>query len=229
MTTRTLVELNAGLWAIEDHAGIPGGAQLPVRATVISLGDGTLAIHSPVAMDEATAVAVESLGTVRHIIAPSALHHLYVGPALKRFSQAKLYGTRALGKKRKRLRFDAYLNDGLPAALGSVLEALTLQGAPAVEETVFFHKPSKSLLVTDMIFNIAHPQGAMTKFMLSCTGTNGKLAQSRLWRFYAKDKQAFVASTHKMLDWNFDALVPCHGDVVAAGAKPAVQAALRWK
>ena len=98
MTKKTLVELNAGLWAIEDHASIPGGAKLPVRASVISLGDGTLAIHSPVAMDESTAAAVERLGTVRHIIAPSALHHIYVGPTLKRFRK-RSFTARARWKK----------------------------------------------------------------------------------------------------------------------------------
>jgi hypothetical protein len=229
MVAKTIVPIADGLWGIDDVVGLPGGAKLPVRATVIALGNGDLALHSPVAMNEDVVESLRRLGVVRHLIAPSALHHLHLAASLHHFPEAKVYGTRALLKKRKSLRVDVFLNDGLPSAMAEELGSITLAGNPQVEETVFFHKTSKSLLVTDMVFNITRPQGMMSKFVLSCTGTNGRLAQSRLWQFYAKDKSAFVESTHRMLGWNFEKLVPCHGDVLASGAKDAVHAALRWK
>jgi hypothetical protein len=229
MVAKTLIPIADGLWGIDDVGGLPGGAKLPVRATVMALANGELAIHSPVAMDESVVTAVRRLGPVLHLIAPSALHHMHLPAALKHFPEAKVYGTRALLKKRKDLNLHAILNDGIPAEMAGDLSSITLAGAPNVDETVFFHKASRSLLVTDMVFHITRPQGIMSKLMLSCTGTNGRLAQSRLWHLFAKDKKSFVQSTHEMLGWNFDRLVPCHGDVLATGAKAAVQSALRLK
>jgi len=229
MVAKTVVPIADGLWGIDDEVAIPGGAKLPVRAAVVALENGDLALHSPVAMNDEVVTALRRLGTVRHVIAPSALHHLHIAAAMKHFPDAKVHGTRALLKKRKDLKLAALLNDGLASELSGALEAITLAGNPKVEETVFLHKPSRSLLVIDMVFNITHPQGMMSKFVLSCTGTNGRLAQSRVWQFYAKDKKAFIESTHQMLGWAFDSLVPCHGEVLATGAKDAVHAALRWK
>ncbi|MDX2020700.1 MAG: DUF4336 domain-containing protein [Deltaproteobacteria bacterium] len=229
MPATTLTEIADGLWGLEDELSLPGGAKLPVRATVAALGDGGLAIYSPVAMAEQAAAAVAKLGRLQYVIAPSGLHHLYVAPTLAKFPEAKLYASPVVAKKRKGLRFDGVLTDGLPPGLAAVFSALTIEGAPAVQETVMVHNPTGSLLVTDLLFNITHPRGWMSKFVLGCTGTNGRLAQSRLWQFYGKDKAALKTSTQKMLDLSWDRLIPCHGEVLATGAKNAVTAALRWK
>lgn len=229
MTNTAVVPLATGLWGINDIAKLPGGAKLPLRATVIDLGSGDLAIHSPVAMSQEAVAAIGSLGVVRYVIAPSGLHHLHAGAALKAFPSSELLASRALARKRKDLHISAFLDDGIPTAFGGVLEAITLAGAPKVQETVFFHKPSGALLVTDLLFNVTNPEGFLSKVTLSCTGTNGRLAQSRLWHMFAKDKPALVATTRRMLDWRFDMLVPCHGDVVASGARQAVEFALRFK
>lgn len=218
-----------GLWGLEDEVSVPGGAKLPLRATVAALGDGSVAIYSPVKMNDEAAQAVKKLGAVRYLVAPSGLHHLYLEPTRAQFPEAKVLAPTAVAKKRKDLRLDGVLNEGLPPALSSVFSALTIGGAPQLQETVMLHKPTGTLLVTDLLFNITHPRGWMSKVVLSCTGTNGRLAQSRLWRFYGKDKAALAASTRTMLAWDWDRLVPCHGEVVQAGAKAAVTAALRWK
>lgn len=229
MTASKLTVIGDGLWAMEDEVRLPGGAKLPLRATVAALGEGGLAIYSPVAMTDDLALSVAKLGRVQYVIAPSGLHHMYVRQTLARFAGAKLLTCPAAVKKCKDLPVDGLLNDGLPAALGDVFSALTIEGAPQLQETVMVHKPTGTLLVTDLLFNVTQPRGLMSKFLLSCTGTNGRLAQSRLWQFYGKDKAALAASTRQMLALNWDRLVPCHGDVIEAGAKEAVTAAVRWK
>lgn len=208
---------------------MPGGLRLPTRMTVIALGDGTLALHSPVAMSPELSAAVAALGQVAYVIAPSALHHVFVRPALERFVGAKLLGPEALARKRPRLRFDTLLETHLPAPLSDTLDMLAVAGAPTVEEKVFLHKPTGSLLVTDLLFNITAPRGFVTKLVLRGTGTCGHLAQSRLWRFYGKDRAALSASGRALLGWRFDRLVPCHGEVLETGAHAAVEQALRFK
>ena len=54
------------------------GLELGGRMTVIRLPDGGLWIHSPVRVDGATRPAVEALGPVRFLVAPSLMHHLFL-------------------------------------------------------------------------------------------------------------------------------------------------------
>ncbi len=223
-----LEPLAPGLWGVTSEAKIPGGARLPLRMTVVALPDGDLALHSPVAFTADTAAAIARLGTVKHVIAPSALHHLFVKHAVAQFPQARVYAPPALAAKRLDFRVDEVLQTQAPSVFSGALEGLRLEGTRP-QEMVFLHKQSGSLLVTDLVFNITQPQGWATKLVLRCTGTCGKLAQSRLWNFYSKDKSAFRRSTARMLGWDFDRLVPCHGEVVPSGAKQALAAALRWQ
>lgn len=223
-----LEPLAPGLWGVSSEAKLPGGARLPLRMTVVALADGDLALHSPVAFSPETAAAIARLGRVMHVIAPSALHHMFVKQAVAQFPQARVYAPPALAAKRLDFKVDEVLQAQAPHALSGALEGLPLEGSRP-QEMVFLHKQSGSLLVTDLVFNITQPQGWATKLVLKCTGTCGKLAQSRLWNFYAKDKTAFGRSTARMLQWDFHRLVPCHGDVMPSGAKHAVAAALRWQ
>ena len=224
---RGLVQIAPGLWSVCVEA-VVGGPPLPLRMTVIALSNGDIALHSPIPLSQEMAATIAAQGPVKHVIAPSGLHHLYVQSALKHFPEARTYASPAVIKKRPDLRVDEALGHELPPVLSEVLAALPIEGS-ALHEIVFFHKPSGSLLVTDLIFNITQPQRWMTNFLLRCTGTYGKLAQSRLWKFYAKDKVAFARSNARMLQWDFDRLVPCHGEVFENGAKQAVRQILRWQ
>jgi len=47
------------------------GIEIGTRMTVVRLADGTLFVHSPVALDRATRLALDALGPVRHVVAPN--------------------------------------------------------------------------------------------------------------------------------------------------------------
>ena len=56
------------------------GLQVPfsTRTTAIRLCDGSLWLHSPVALSEGLAPALEKLGEPRHLIAPNTLHYSWL-------------------------------------------------------------------------------------------------------------------------------------------------------
>jgi len=83
----TLRALARDLWCLDADLRVQAGFHLPIRMTVIRLADGGLWLHSPVAIDEATAAAIDALGPVRHIVAPNLLHHLFAGAAAERWSR----------------------------------------------------------------------------------------------------------------------------------------------
>jgi hypothetical protein len=223
-----LVPIAADLWAIDHLLSLPGRVRMPLRMTVARLGDGGLWVHSPVPVDDATAGELAALGPVRVVVAPNTQHHLFVGPLLARFPQARLLGVAALLRKRHDLPFAGALQDPTVPAPPEI-DQTTIDGAPRMEEVVFFHRPSRSLLVTDLLFNILTPQTRMTSLVLHLGGTHRRLAMSRLWRLLRRDRAAFAASLERVLAWAFTRIVPAHGDIVSAGdAARQARAAFAW-
>ena len=67
------------IWTIAAEFKVFGLLQLNGRATVIRLSDGSLWVHSPTSLTDELKAQLDALGPVRHLVAPSLFHHLYVG------------------------------------------------------------------------------------------------------------------------------------------------------
>jgi hypothetical protein len=213
------------VWGVPGAAHLPGGVVFPLRMTVIRLPDGGLWLHSPVALDDTTARAIEALGPVRHLVAPSLLHDLHAGAAKARWPAARLHAPTALRARRPDLPIDEDLSDGSP--WGDAIVAVAIRGAPKLDEFEFLHRPSRTLLVTDLAFHVLTPATFATKLVLCGVGCHGRLGSSRAWRWvFAEDRAAVAASVERLLALDFDRLVPAHGDVIASGAAPALRQAL---
>ena len=80
-----------------------------------------------------------------------------------------------------------------------------------MNEVVFFHRASRSLLVSDLFFNVTEPETWSTGLVLRMMGTYKRFARSRAWKLFAKDCQALKASVEKVLAWDFVRVLPGHG------------------
>lgn len=206
---------------------LPGGFHMPARMTALPLGgEGGVALVSPIRIDDALAAEVERLGPVRFLVAPNLLHHLHLGDATARWPTARVLAPRRLADKRPDLRIDAFLEDGLPPELAEVVRAIPIEGAPAVDEVVFFHEPSRTLVVTDLLFHVKRPRGLVANVVFWLVGCHGKLAQSRMWRLFVKDRARAAASARALLALPFETAIVAHGEIVEEDAHAAVSRAL---
>lgn len=224
-----LQEVAPDLFTAVDILALPGGFKMPVRMSAVRLPRGGLLVHSPIALTDGRLVSVARLDAVEYVLAPNCLHHRFVAPWLARFAGAKLYGAPGLADKRSDLRFAGVLGEGAPPPWAPVLDQILIAGAPSLNESVFFHRPTRTLLVTDLLFNILRPANFITGLILGITGTRGRLAMSRLWRRYTKDRAALRTSVERVLDWDFERILPAHGDIVEGPrTKDRARAALTW-
>ncbi|MEZ4383745.1 MAG: hypothetical protein R3A79_20605 [Nannocystaceae bacterium] len=215
------------LWGYVYDLRLGPGFYLPVRTTVIRRGDGGLVLWSPGPLDDRLASAIAALGEVRAIVAPNRLHHLYAGDAQRRFPAATLLLAPGLAEKRPDLEGSA-LVDGA-AALGPEFELLAIAGATRLGEVVALHRPSASLLVTDLVFNLQRTRGWLTPWVLRVGGVLGRYSQSRLIRTLVDDRAAAGASVQALLRWPFERVVICHGDLVEGDdLRERTAAALQW-
>ena len=69
-------KLGDELWVVERPFHL-WGMNPGNRMSVMRLGDGRLAVHSPVKLDDGLREGLAKLGQPAHIIAPNRFHHLH--------------------------------------------------------------------------------------------------------------------------------------------------------
>jgi hypothetical protein len=216
--------------SIFDHAqiigGLPGGFHFPTRMTAVELEGGELALISPVPIDDAVAHRLAALGKVAYIIAPNLHHNLYVAAASQRYPEARVLAPAGLAA-RLAAQGAASLADDLPAPVARALDMVHIEGAAALDEYTFFHRASGTLVVTDLVFNVVHPRGFWANAVLWLVGCHGRLASSRAWRLFVKDRAAMARSVERVLALPVQRLVMAHGEVVTSDAHDQLAAALR--
>lgn len=215
------------VYAVSSRVQVAPGFALPLRSTVVRGHDGGLVIVAPSAFDDETVSFITALGPVRAIVAPNRLHHLSLAAASARWPAASVYAAPGLAEKVRSVRIHQTLSDDV-GALDDDLTTLAVQGAPALSEFVLFHRPSKTLLVTDLVFNVREPSGWLTPLVLRAVGAHRRLAQSRALRLMVRDRAAAAASARRLLELDFDRLVMAHGEVVETDARTQLEAALAW-
>ncbi|WP_437983276.1 DUF4336 domain-containing protein [Sorangium sp. So ce117] len=219
-----LRRLDQSLWVAEDTLKV-GFLRFPVRSPVVRLEDGGLLLFSPLPGVEREADEIRALGKVRAIVAPNLLHHLGLSPAARLFPGARLVGARGLREKRPDVTFTGVL-DGAPDPLWSAeIDQVAIGGMPKLEETVFFHRQSRTLFVWDLCFHIAQSEHLPTRLFMRLNGAYGRFGPSRIARSMMRDRAAVRASVERMLAWGPERIVVVHGDVVERGGRAALQGA----
>lgn len=216
--------LDENLWVIDLPFKMPGGIQIGTRTTVIRLGDGSIFLHCPGPIETSDLEEIEKLGDVRHVVAANLFHHLYVEPTLARYASASLHAPTGFEKKIPNLPYETLTTDA-PAAWANDLDQLAIEGAPNLNEIVFVHRASRTLLLTDLCFNMRHSDSWITRTVMRVMGGYGHFGPSRLARSFMKDKQAVKACVEQVLECGFDRVVVTHGDVLETGGRETLREA----
>ena len=220
--------LAPNLWIVDQPEFKAGGAKIGTRMTVIKLPNGGLFLHSPIKLDSQTQQALDALGEVRWVVAPSRAHHLFVSDYMKTWPGAKLYGPpgligdiedfRARFGARRDLKLDATLGDDPQPEWAGEIDQHLFKGATGLNEVVFFHRPSRTAIFTDLVFNMP-ADFKDARIFLTIVGGRGNFGPHRLIRLTIRDHKAARESVAKILEWDFDRVIVTHGDVLESGGK----------
>jgi len=218
------------LWVVERAFKLPVvRAEVGTRMTIVRLADGGLFLHSPVRLDEGLQRALDELGQVRAIVAPSRVHHLFVGDYIAAYPQAQSYGAPGLPERRGDITFDAVLTDEAPELWRGQVEEHVFRGAPVLNEVVFFHPASRTVIFTDLVFNLPASSRARARLFFWLLDAPGKFGPHRIIRRRAiRDRGAARQSINRILQWDFDRVIMSHGDLVESGGKTRVAEAFAY-
>jgi len=227
-----LVEyVNGQIWILEYPVQFLGMV-LYARTTIIKLPDGELLVHDPCKINETVKQEIDALGEVQYIIAPGNFHHLFVTDFQQYYPQAETFLCPGLERKRPDISFDWILGNRPDPRWGGVLEQVVVQGTKFIWEVAFFHKPSKTLILVDLLENIGddfkHPVGITLRFwwkVIFKMWNNPKPAPEYQvgWGDKDKVKMAF----NRILNWNADRIILAHGEFIEKDVNTVLQSA--WK
>lgn len=224
-------QLASDLWIV-DGPSVPFlGLPFSTRMTVIRLADGALWIHSPIPLTQVISEQLAEIGHVRFLIAPNSLHHLFITEWLAAYPNAKLYGTDEVIRKRSDLSFTASFNDENCWPWQNEIDQLLFTGSPLMQECVFFHKASKTLLVTDLVENFSSAQFNWWQYPLAkIAGVLAPNGQTPIdWRLsFVFGKKSARLHFDTMLAWQPQTLVMAHGEIVTTEVNEFLCHSFRW-
>jgi Domain of unknown function (DUF4336) len=216
--------LGRDVWVADRPPKLAVG-DIGARMTVFRLADGGFFLHSPVRLDHGTKRALDDLGPVRAIVAPSKVHHLFAGESARAYPAARLYGAPGLAEKRRELRVDAVLGDEPAPEWRDRIDQRLFRGAPVLNEVIFLDATSRTLVVTDLAFNVPAERTAGARLFYWLTGAAGRFGPHRLVRTMIRDRRAARDSVEQVLAWDFDRVIVSHGDVLESGGRDRLAAA----
>lgn len=221
--------LAPNLW-VADRRFRNGPFDVGARMTVIRLRNGGLVLHSPVRLDPALRSELGRIGEVRAVIAPNRHHHLFAADYPTGYPNAQLYAAPGLPAKRPDLKFAEELSDDAPALWVAEIEQHVFRGAPFLGEVVFFHPATRTVLFTDLVFNIPKGQArGVSRIFYALVGAEGRFGPHRLARWlFIRNRTEARNSVERILRWDFDRVTVTHGEVLERGGRDAVRDAFAF-
>ena len=220
------------IWTYEGSKVRFYGFPFPTRMTVVRLNAGTLWIHSPEKLTDALQQELRELGEVAYLISPNKLHHLFLSKWIEAYPSARTYAAPGLVEKRRDITFDAALTEVTEAAWQSQIDQTIFRGSPAVEEVVFYHKPSRTLILTDLIENFDPDtlnwwQQALARFA-GIVYPTGKTPIDWRLTFYFGSREQARQSLRTMLGWGAQNIILSHGKCIIGGATDYLKKSFAW-
>jgi hypothetical protein len=203
------------IWCLERPVWF-SGARLRARTTVVRLDDGSLLLHTPAPPTDALAEELRALGAVRWLVVPNCWHHLGAPAAAARFPEARLVAPASALRRNPLLRLDLDLHDGEFGKLVPEFDALPLAGVPFWDETVLYHRPTRTLLGADIVCSAGVNDHFTWRFGARLTGCYERVRVPPDARKKLPDKAATARSLRAMLQRPVERLIIGHGDIIEA-------------
>lgn len=231
------VAVAPGIWTVEG--GIvpfslgPVQVPCPTRMTVVRNDAGELAVHSPTQLTQPLMEQLHELGTVALLIAPNSFHFVNLSdwadayPAADVLVAPHMPRRMIVPTRARRIEF------GSPSPLHGVLDFIVVD-AGAWAEVAFFHRPSRSLILTDLVqnFEIERVSGRLAKTLLGIGGATGNPPRASIEMRLAaalRLRRARIAKSFRAIRaWQPERVLISHGAQPAGSADQILEAAFAW-
>jgi len=212
-------KISENLFTYEYSAKIMPGVHFPVNSSFIELEDNQLMIISPGPFERKMIQEIINRYSMVYCVAPNALHYKHLKSFNDFFPETDIYGPSALVRKQPWLSGKMLGLDSLNKKLKGQVLLFPILGNSFLDETVFYCNQSKSLIVTDLFFNMKDPMPLGRKWILNLAGARNKIAQSKLVKSSTNDKEAYARSVKPLGKLDCQRIITGHGHIVEGAAE----------
>jgi hypothetical protein len=233
----TLKSVAHNVWIVDGPVirfGMPWPKfPFPTRMTVVRLANNELFVHSPTPLTPSLREEIHRTGKVRFIIGPNRLHYWWIPDWKAGFPGAAVYlAPRIKEQARRHITIE-----DIPLATISgypwdaKIATLPIEGS-YMTEVAFFHRASRTLILTDLISNFEPEKvGSLFLGLLTWIGgvspPHGGVARDLRLSFTLRHKDELRASVKTMLAWKPERVIFAHGRWYDANGTAALQGAFR--
>ena len=219
------------IWILEYPVRF-GGMDLFGRTTIIKLENGDLIIHDPCKIDNLVKKEIDAIGKVEYIVAPGNYHHLFVADFQQQYPDAETFLCPGLERKRPDIKFEWVLGNQPDQRWANTIDQVVVQGTKFIWEVPFFHKPSKTLILVDLLENIGddytHTAGFYLRFwwkVIFKMWNNPKAAPE--YQMGWGDKEVVRKGLKRIIGWDAQRVILAHGECIEGNVNNVLRSA--WK
>jgi hypothetical protein len=238
--TNTLKPVGEDLWVVDGPlvrmslAGI--SEPFPTRMVVVRLSGGELFLWSPTQPDEGLRKEVDALGPVGHLVSPNKLHYVHICAWKRTYPEATAWASPGVGERAATRGeegcFDRDLSGSPEEEWRADLDQLIFRGSRFMEEVIFFHRKTRTLILADFIqnFEVEKVGGFFYARLLQLAGVtdpDGKIPPEVRLTFFGRKGQA-RASFEGMLAWRPEKVIMAHGRPYYRDGTAELRRAFRW-
>jgi hypothetical protein len=232
-----LKPLGRDIWMVDGPVVrmryIAGTLPFTTRMTIARLPSGRLWLHSPIALTPGLLAEVRSLGRVAALVAPNRLHWMALADWQKACPDAETWGAPGLADQaaQRGFRIDHELSELPPPAWGGAIAQVLVKGI-FMTEAVFLHRPSSTLILTDLIENFerGRVRGGFLRFLMQLGGVVDPLGSTPrdLRLTFLGRRRGVREAVETMLAWRPERVVLAHGRPYLRNGTAELRRALAW-
>lgn len=210
-----------GIWTQDGDRIRFHGIPFDTRGVIVRLPDGGLWLHSPVRPTDERVAEIRALGRIAHVIAPNLIHGEYTARWAALEPEAKIWVSPRFPAKHPEVGYHAVLDDTAPGDWAGTLDQCYFAGSKAIDDMVFLHRASRTLILTDVIqrHDPAHEPlfWRLLKGLFGVMAPGGRVPPDIRLSF--RDRDAARAARERILGWDFDRILLPHSVPVETGGK----------
>lgn len=217
------------------------GLEVGTRMTVIRLSNGHLVVISPIGLTPELIAELDELGPVAYQIAPNRYHHLFAAPFKQKYPQAKFWAANGLKQKRPDLAIEQVISDESGNIEGEIFYQQfagvevpstgtlhPIRQSDPLNEVVFYHPATKTLIITDIAFHFDQDNAWETRLAGKILGGYQTLQPTLLEKWCLKDRDRVERSIRAVLQWDFDRVIMAHGSIIETNGKSMLKQGYEW-
>ena len=235
----TIKPVDENIWVVDGpivHMAYLGASiPFPTRMVVVRLVNQDLFLWSPTEPNDGLRTGIDALGPVRHLVSPNKIHYAHIGAWKRIYPEATAWASPGVreraASRRIDVSFDADLRDAPDPAWREDLDQIVFRGSRFMEEVVFFHRRTRTLVLADLIENFEPRKiGKAYRGLVRLAGAadpDGKAPIDLRLTFLGR-KNAARASFERMLSWEPEKVIVAHGRWYERNGATELRRAFRW-